>query len=663
MAAILDMEGAKFGMINSLRTGSALYDTLIAMLIPLLFKLLFDGAATVTPALNKVLERVRAWVRKPPADVYVRTIEIEQLRRHDGYLYTPGDDRSSVLLRALTLHIAQKEIQYKDAGMKLEDIYQDVEMDGDDDDDDPDANTEIGYLKSCYRITQKPPEDCWIEVEPGLSFFRTVEEADRATGDKNEAFLPVKVKTTMKIQALSQQQVVDFINKAYNWYLTEQQKMQAKSRSRYMYEMVQSKGDSDGSSPHNYRRYKLADEKTFRSLFFPEKEVLVQLLDHFKNRSGKYAIPGYPHKLGLLLHGPPGTGKTSLIKVLAHHTGRSIVNVPLAKIKTNTELMQLIFDQKYNVEGIETPQRLRIKDVIFVMEDVDAVSDIVHRRDKGDAEKQESMASIQNMLRRQKLEKLESLGKQLAAKEKELATATATATTTATITADPGSTSKAADGKAATTESETKTKQVDGKLLQEMLDTLSSEGKGGGYFPGSMYGPSMMGGGFEVGGDKLNLAGILNTLDGVVDTPGRMLVMTTNHPEKLDPALIRPGRIDKIFNLNYMVGEQSAKMIGHYFQQELSQEEAERICQLIDGTSKTGVALEITPARLEQLCAENEEIEDLCLALQKLSEPPPKQTLLARASSVSAEVKLEQLRRASTTPPVSAGAEASSKRW
>ena len=39
-------------------------------------------------------------------------------------------------------------------------------------------------------------------------------------------------------------------------------------------------------------------------------------------------------------------------------------------------------------------------------------------------------------------------------------------------------------------------------------------------------------------GDKLNLAGILNTLDGVVDTPGRLLVMTSNHPEKLDPALI-----------------------------------------------------------------------------------------------------------------------------
>ncbi|KAJ1618158.1 hypothetical protein T492DRAFT_569693, partial [Pavlovales sp. CCMP2436] len=47
----------------------------------------------------------------------------------------------------------------------------------------------------------------------------------------------------------------------------------------------------------------------------------------------------------------------------------------------------------------------------------------------------------------------------------------------------------------------------------------------------------------------LNITGVLNVLDGVVDTPNRILVMTTNHPEKLDPALIRPGRIDKILYL------------------------------------------------------------------------------------------------------------------
>lgn len=44
--------------------------------------------------------------------------------------------------------------------------------------------------------------------------------------------------------------------------------------------------------------------------------------------------------------------------------------------------------------------------------------------------------------------------------------------------------------------------------------------------------------------DGINLADLLNTLDGPVEHPGRILIMTTNHPERLDPALIRKGRID-----------------------------------------------------------------------------------------------------------------------
>jgi len=36
----------------------------------------------------------------------------------------------------------------------------------------------------------------------------------------------------------------------------------------------------------------------------------------------------------------------------------------------------------------------------------------------------------------------------------------------------------------------------------------------------------------------------LNALDGVVASEERIIFMTTNHPQKLDPALIRPGRVD-----------------------------------------------------------------------------------------------------------------------
>ena len=42
----------------------------------------------------------------------------------------------------------------------------------------------------------------------------------------------------------------------------------------------------------------------------------------------------------------------------------------------------------------------------------------------------------------------------------------------------------------------------------------------------------------------ISTSGLLNIIDGVASHEGRVLVMTTNHPDRLDEALIRPGRVD-----------------------------------------------------------------------------------------------------------------------
>ena len=71
--------------------------------------------------------------------------------------------------------------------------------------------------------------------------------------------------------------------------------------------------------------------------------------------------------------------------------------------------------------------------------------------------------------------------------------------------------------------------------------------------------------------DALDLAGILNTLDGVIDCPSRIVIITTNHPEQLDSALIRPGRCDQIIELKEMQKKHMLMMMSHYFQQKISQ--------------------------------------------------------------------------------------------
>lgn len=51
---------------------------------------------------------------------------------------------------------------------------------------------------------------------------------------------------------------------------------------------------------------------------------------------------------------------------------------------------------------------------------------------------------------------------------------------------------------------------------------------------------------------NVTFSGLLNAIDGVTSTTSqRLIFMTTNHVNKLDPALIRPGRID----LSVVVGD------------------------------------------------------------------------------------------------------------
>jgi SpoVK/Ycf46/Vps4 family AAA+-type ATPase len=120
--------------------------------------------------------------------------------------------------------------------------------------------------------------------------------------------------------------------------------------------------------------------------------------------------------------------------------------------------------------------------------------------------------------------------------------------------------------------------------------------------------------------DRLNLSGLLNVLDGVVDTPGRIVIMTSNHPEHLDPALIRPGRIDKKLMLGYMKSEDVIHMLEHYFQVALTKKEKLRIKNAVEGNYLEGKRqLNLTPAQVEQYAAEHDDIEDMISLLEEKS--------------------------------------------
>ena len=64
---------------------------------------------------------------------------------------------------------------------------------------------------------------------------------------------------------------------------------------------------------------------------------------------------------------------------------------------------------------------------------------------------------------------------------------------------------------------------------------------------------------------SVTFSGFLNALDGVASGEERIIFMTTNHVEVLDPALIRPGRVDLMEFINDASPEQARRLFERFF--------------------------------------------------------------------------------------------------
>ncbi len=60
--------------------------------------------------------------------------------------------------------------------------------------------------------------------------------------------------------------------------------------------------------------------------------------------------------------------------------------------------------------------------------------------------------------------------------------------------------------------------------------------------------------------ESVTLAGLLNAIDGMASRENRILVVTSNHADRLDPALLRPGRIDRRETIGLLTEETARRM-------------------------------------------------------------------------------------------------------
>ena len=69
--------------------------------------------------------------------------------------------------------------------------------------------------------------------------------------------------------------------------------------------------------------------------------------------------------------------------------------------------------------------------------------------------------------------------------------------------------------------------------------------------------------------ESLDLSFLLNLLDGTLEANGRILIISTNFPERIDKALIRPGRVDMIVHFDRCTLPVLREMVEAFYEEEI----------------------------------------------------------------------------------------------
>jgi hypothetical protein len=225
-----------------------------------------------------------------------------------------------------------------------------------------------------------------------------------------------------------------------------------------------------------YTKTKFVTTRTFENVFFEQRKQVRDRVKFFLEHRDWYEKKGIPYTLGFMFHGPAGTGKTSSIKAIANAGRRHIINIQLSEVKTKQQLQHLFFNDEIHVfNGANTEKYIiPVAERLYVIEDIDAMGDVVLRRE----------------------------WKKPVVEEK--------------------------------------------KKDEDMFGDRKDEK------------------------DTFDLSFLLNLLDGTLEANGRIIAFSSNYPERIDKALIRPGRVDMIVHFKRCSRAVLKEMVDSFYEQDVS---------------------------------------------------------------------------------------------
>ncbi|CAI0399137.1 unnamed protein product [Linum tenue] len=126
-----------------------------------------------------------------------------------------------------------------------------------------------------------------------------------------------------------------------------------------------------------------------------------------------------------------------------------------------------------------------------------------------------------------------------------------------------------------------------------------------------------IGGGVGGGSSRVTLSGLLNFIDGLWSACGgeRLIVFTTNYVEKLDPALIRRGRMDKHIELSYCSFEAFKVLARNYLKLDEEEGDDHPMFATVERLMKE---MKITPADVAENLMPKSPLDDADTCLSRL---------------------------------------------
>jgi DNA replication protein DnaC len=320
-------------------------------------------------------------------------------------------------------------------------------------------------------------------LDSDKKIFANVKSSDN-TGDSDKMIEVTGKVETIKISIysykLSLSDIKDFIEKLTKKYNNKLE--QSRLNNKYIYSLNYQSSNEDGRKI-TWQERPFISTRRFDNLYFYEKDKLIKKIDFFMNNKEWYETEGHPYTLGIGLSGPPGTGKTSIIKCIANKLNRHLIQIPLNKIQNEEDFYKAYFESTYSKKNCDNT--IDFNNKIIVFEDVDCMTDLVLDREN---KKENTNDTSDNMV-----------------------------------------------------------------VLESIVDIVSAKDAN---TKGSFKKDNTC---------KLTLSFILNLLDGLDENHGRILIITSNYYDKIDKALIRPGRIDLQVEMKNASLNTIKEMYTHYY--------------------------------------------------------------------------------------------------